>query len=75
MLKWFLVTVVVAGLGYVAYTVPVQGKTLFAHAADASPWSIEIKRRGASSKAMGDGPPAETITASEREALDHLVRR
>jgi hypothetical protein len=75
MFKWILFVAVVAGLGYAAYTVPVQGKTVFARAADASPWTVEIKRRTPAEKVARDGLPAETITAAERESLDRLVRR
>ena len=73
--KWILFIAVVGGLGYAAYAVPFEGKTLVARAVDASPWTVEIKRRGAPEKTIRDGSPAETITASERDALDRLVRR
>ena len=75
MMKFLLVSAVLAGLGFAAYAVPVGGKTLVEYARNDFPWTVEIKRRPAVTKGSPNAPPAETITASEREALDQLVRR
>lgn len=75
MLKLLVFAIVLGGLGFVAYTVPVGGRTTLQHAASVIPWTIEVKKKPAVTKGTLDAAPAETITQSEREALDQLVRR
>jgi hypothetical protein len=84
MLKFLLAVAVLGGLGYAAFTVPVQRRTVADRVAELLPWEIVRKHpvhAGSAAPSSDQTKPAsaqparETITQADRAALDRLISR